>query len=62
MNTNEKCLLNYLSYLNPSFEGTDCLIKFYPTIKEKLNFIILNPDVFDIIDEMEFSNYNSLYE
>ena len=61
MNTNEKCLLIYLSYLNPSFEGTDCLIKFLSNHKRKIEFHNLNP-VFDIIDEMEFSNYNSLYE
>jgi len=61
MNTNEKCLLNYLSYSNPALKATDCLIKFLFAHKRKIEFHNLNP-VLDIIDEMEFSNYNNLYE
>lgn len=61
MNTNEKCLLNYLSCLNSSYEATNCLIEFLFNHKRKIEFHNLNP-IFDIIDEMEFSNYNNLYE
>lgn len=61
MNTNEKCLLNYLSFSNPAFKATDCLVDFLHHHNIKIEFHNSNP-VFDIIDEMEFSNYNIVYE
>ncbi len=61
MNTNEKCLLNYLSSINPEFKTADCLMEFLHHHNIKIEFHNTNP-VFDIIDEMEFSNYNIVYE
>ncbi len=61
MNTNEKCLLNFISYANSALEGADCLINFLNCHNRKIKCHNLNP-VFDIIDEMEFSNYNIVYE
>ncbi len=61
MNTNEKCLLNYLSSTNPAFETENCLMDFLHRHNIKIEFHNTNP-VFDIIDEMEFSNYNIVYE
>lgn len=61
MNTNEKCLLNYLSFQNPAAGAADCLMKFLNLHNRKIEFHNLNP-IFDIIDEMEFSNYNTGYE
>lgn len=61
MNTNEKCLLNYLSFSNSAVRATDCLMNFLKLHNRKIEFHNLNP-IFDIIDEMEFSNYNTIYE
>lgn len=61
MNTNEECLLNFLSYSNPNFKAAESLMKFLYNHDRKIEFHNINP-VFDIIDEMEFSNYNIIYE
>lgn len=55
MNTNEKCLLNYLSdYSDASFGAAGTLIKFLFDHSRKIEFNNLNP-VYNIIDELEFS-------
>ncbi len=65
MNTNEKCLLNYLSdYSSAAALASGQLIGFLSEHKIKMRFNNLNP-IFNIIDEMEFSgelNYNLSYE
>jgi len=61
MNTNEKCLLNYLACLNTASGASEHLMKFLNLHNRKIEFHNLNP-IFDIIDEMEFSNYNIAYE
>lgn len=65
MNTNEKCLLNYLSDCSmPSFKATGRLIKFLCAHNRKLEFNTENP-VYKILDEIEFlndMNYNFSYE
>lgn len=63
MNTNEKCLLNYLSdYSMPKFQATETLIKFLSAHNRKIEFNTENP-VYKILDEMEFlndMNYNTM--
>lgn len=65
MNTNEKCLLNYLSdYSMPSFKATEKLINFLSAHNRKIEFNTENP-VYKILDEIEFlgeMNYNFGYE
>ncbi len=54
MNTNEKCLLKYLSdYSMSAFDATDNLLKFLFKHNIEIKFNGLNP-VCNIIDEMEF--------
>lgn len=60
MNTNEKCLLNYLSDTSRSaFNATDCLIKFLNCHNRRIEFNSLST-IYNIIDEMEFNK--DLYE
>lgn len=55
MNTNEKCLLNYLADCpKPTFEATKRLIKFLDCHNRKIEFTNFNP-IYNIIDEMEFN-------
>ncbi len=55
MNTNEKCLLNYLSNCQKSaFEASDRLIEFLNYHNRKIEFNSYNP-IYNIIDEMEFN-------
>ncbi len=65
MNTNEKCLLNYLSnYSSAAMGAGEQLIGFLSAHKIKMHFNNLNP-ILNIIDEMEFLselNYNLSYE
>ena len=54
MNTNEKCLLNYLSnYSSAAMGAGEQLIGFLSAHKIKMHFNNLNP-ILNIIDEMEF--------
>lgn len=60
MNTNEKCLLNYLSDSERSaFNATGSLIKFLGCHNRKIEFNSLST-IYNIIDEMEFNK--DLYE
>lgn len=60
MNTNEKCLLNYLSDgARSAFSATDCLIKFLGSHNRRIEFNSLST-IYNIIDEMEFNK--DLYE
>ena len=65
MNTNEKCLLNYLSECSvSSFKATEHIIRFLSQKKKKIEFNTTNP-VYKILDEIEFlteMNYNFGYE
>ena len=56
MNTNEKCLLNYLSDCQmSSFKAAEKLINFLSAHNRKLEFNTDNP-VYKILDEIEFLN------